>query len=66
VPHLGALIRSDLEEVVNASDLLVLGLNDRKVLDDLASIAKTGQTLIDLVGLPPGRTFKAEVVGMCW
>jgi len=47
-------------------DLLVLGLNDRKVLDDLASIAQTGQTLIDLVGLPPGRTFKAEVVGMCW
>ena len=66
VPHLGALIRSDLDEVVSSSDLLVLGLNDGKVLDALAQAAHPGQTLIDLVGLPPGRTFKANVVGMCW
>lgn len=65
LPHIGSLIRSDIGPVVEESDLLVVGLNDARIFEDLARYVRHDQLVIDLVNMPRKR-FRAEVAGLCW
>lgn len=66
LPHIGAQLRPDLERVIAASDLLVVGLNDRTAFEVITRQATASQTVIDLVGMPRRDDLKAEYVGLCW
>lgn len=65
LPHIGALVRRDLESVVADSDVLVLGLNDRHTVDTLKKLAGLEQVVIDLVNVGEAG-FKPQYVGLCW
>jgi GDP-mannose 6-dehydrogenase len=65
LPHIGALVQEDLVPIVQGSDVLVLGLGDRKTVDQLRRIAGPDKIIIDLVGV--GREgFAASYVGLSW
>jgi GDP-mannose 6-dehydrogenase len=66
VPHLGALLRSDLESVIAESDLLVVGLGAEQVSDALKRLVREDQMVLDLVNLSERQTLRGEVVGLCW
>jgi GDP-mannose 6-dehydrogenase len=67
LPHLGRLLNPSMQAVVEASDVLVLGLNGQTVFESLAAHAREEQLVLDLVGLPQGATRpKAKVTGLCW
>ena len=68
LPHLGALIKSDLGEVIAGSEVLVVGLRGPSVAATLAEQVRPAQTVIDLVGIerdrPPASS--GTYVGLCW
>jgi GDP-mannose 6-dehydrogenase len=66
VPHLGALIRPDLREVVEQSDLLVVGLANRATLDQLKQCIREHHQVIDLVGVPKTYSGVGHWQGLCW
>ncbi len=66
LPHIGALIRKDLEAVVAESDVLVLGLNDARTIEALKQLARPDQTIVDLVNIGTTTGLKGQRVGLCW
>jgi GDP-mannose 6-dehydrogenase len=66
VPHLGSLIRSDIETVVGQSDLIIVGLSDPHVSKTLAELVRPDQIVLDLVRLPDRATLRAQYEGLCW
>ena len=66
VPHLGALLRSDIESVIAESDLLVVGLGAGDVSDSLKRLVREDQIVLDLVNIPQWQTLRGRVVGLSW
>jgi len=66
VPHIGSLMRSDIEGVIAESDVLVVGLADQRVFDVLEREVRPDQTVLDLVRMPRGTSVRGQVMGLCW
>jgi GDP-mannose 6-dehydrogenase len=66
LPHIGSLLRSNIEAVINDSDVLVVGLNERRVFDALKRHVREEQMVLDLVNVPERETLAAAVEGLCW
>lgn len=66
LPHIGQMMRPELEEVIRESEVLVIGLSGQAVADTLARSCSSGQVLLDLVRLPNRPAIAARVVGLCW
>ena len=66
LPHIGSLLVSDLGDVLAESEVLVVGMKDARTLELLEEHVRPGQVVIDVVRIPPGRRFDAQVVGLCW
>ena len=66
LPHLGALIRRDLSDVVAASDALVVGFNDAATAKALRETVRPDQLVVDLAGLPGRGEGFARYEGLCW
>jgi len=66
VPHLGQLIRDDLESVIAESELLVVGLGDARVIAALKKHLRPDHAVLDLVKLPAGKDLPGRYEGLCW
>jgi GDP-mannose 6-dehydrogenase len=66
VPHLGVLLRPELETVVAGSDVLVVGLNDRATVEGLKRHARPDQLVLDLVNIPDRAGLPGQYVGLSW
>ena len=66
LPHIGQMMRADIEDVIAESEVLVIGLSGQAVADTLAGLVRPDQLLLDLVNLPNRDAIKAKVEGLCW
>lgn len=66
VPHIGQLMKSDLEAVIAESDVLLLGLNDKNIFQTLSRCVREEQSLLDLVRMPQAADLRCNYVGLCW
>ncbi len=66
LPHIGQMLLPNLEDVIDASEVLVVGLTGQPIYDMLASRSRADQTLLDLVHLPNRAAIRAKVEGLCW
>lgn len=66
LPHIGKMLRPDIEGVIAESEVLVVGLADEAVFDALARHCRPDQVLLDLVNLPNRDSMAASVQGLCW
>ncbi len=66
LPHIGCLMKNDLEDVMAESDVLVVGLADPKVVDGLQRHLRDDQIVIDLARLPDRGELRGEYLGLCW
>lgn len=66
VPHIHSLIRSDIGEVIEQSDVILVGLTDPRVLDGLKRHLRDNHLVIDLVNLPAKEVLRGKVTGLCW
>jgi GDP-mannose 6-dehydrogenase len=66
LPHIGQMLCADLDEVVSASEYIVLGSSSPAVLDGLATRLTSAHQVLDLVNVPVGHNLAARVEGLCW
>jgi GDP-mannose 6-dehydrogenase len=66
IPHIGSLIRGDLEGVIAESDILVVGSGGTEIFDALARHAREDQIVLDLVNIPHREALPCKVTGLCW
>jgi GDP-mannose 6-dehydrogenase len=66
LPHIGGLIRRDLEQVIAESDVLVVGLNDKNTIETLKRHARTDQIIVDLVNVGTLGGLQSSYIGLCW
>jgi len=66
LPHIGQMMRPDIESVVAESEMLVVGLSGHEVAEALASLCRPEQILLDLVRLTNRAAINARVEGLCW
>ena len=66
VPHIGQMIRQDIESVVAESDVLVVGINDRKTVESLKRLVRPDQLVLDLVHIGEHDKLNARYNGLSW
>jgi GDP-mannose 6-dehydrogenase len=66
VPHIGSLMRKDIESVIAASDVLVVGLSDPRIFEALKRHVREDQLVLDLVSIPRDEALRGKVMGLCW
>lgn len=66
LPHIGELLKPELADVIAGADVLVVGVSNPLIFDALATHARPGQYVLDLVNLPNADLLAARVEGLCW
>jgi GDP-mannose 6-dehydrogenase len=66
VPHIAQVMRRDIEDVIAASDVLVVGLSDESVFDVLRRHVRPDQVIVDLVNIPDRTALGGQYIGLCW
>lgn len=66
VPHIGSLMREDIESVISGSDFLVVGLSNARIFEALARHVREDQLVLDLVNIPQRKALRGKVIGLCW
>ena len=66
IPHISQLMRGSVEEVLNDSDVIVIGNKAEEFRAAESALAGGGKTVIDLVRLFDGRTSGGGYDGICW
>jgi GDP-mannose 6-dehydrogenase len=64
IPHVSSLLKSSLQEVVDSSDIVIVGNRDRSFEEILATLPKD-KKVIDLVGFMR-HTSNESSEGICW
>jgi len=66
IPHISSLMRDNCEEIIENSDILIVGLSDKPLLEMLHAKCRADHYVIDLVGMSDGDTLKGTYQGICW
>jgi GDP-mannose 6-dehydrogenase len=66
LPHIGSLLRPNIETVIEESDILVVGLNGASIADTLKRHVRKGQLVLDLVNINGRDNLPGKVQGLCW
>ena len=65
IPHIAKLMRSNIQEVLAESDVLIIG-NQSPEFREIEPQVKDGRVVIDLVRLFQGRVSDDNYQGICW
>jgi GDP-mannose 6-dehydrogenase len=66
LPHVGSLLSATIEEMVEPSQVLLVGLNQPALNERLQALARPDQLVIDLVNLPNRDLLRSRYEGACW
>jgi len=66
LPHISAMMSDSMEEVVQSSDVIVVGHDLQDGGEQLANLLKPDQLLIDLVKIASKKSHPAAYEGICW
>src|SRR5713101_4403736 len=66
LPHIGSLMREEIESVISGSEFLVVGLSGPGIFEALALHVREDQVILDLVNIPKSVALRGKVMGLCW
>jgi GDP-mannose 6-dehydrogenase len=66
LPHIAAMMRGSMDEVVQNSDVIVVGHDLHDSEEQLVSLLKPDQLVIDLVKIAYNKSHHAAYEGICW
>lgn len=66
LPHISAMMSGSMEEAVQSSDVIVVGHDLADAGEQLFSLLKPGQLVIDLVKIACSKSHPASYDGICW
>lgn len=65
IPHISSLLRQELDEVVDSSDIVIIGKKEEE-FRQLGNKLNNGRLFIDLVGLLKDHERSGGYQGVCW
>lgn len=66
IPHIGDLMCESMEETMQDAAIVIVGLSDKAIIDDLYRLNRPDQYVLDLVGLDNRDGLAGECEGICW
>lgn len=66
LPHIGQLLRPDVAEVIGHAEIVIVGMQDRRVVEALRQHLKPNQKVLDLASLPERGSLPGQYEGLCW
>jgi len=66
VPHISGMICGELGPVVENSDVLVIGLNDKRTIESLRRLVRSDQIVVDLARVGDMTGLASRYTGLCW
>lgn len=66
IPHISSLMQDTLEEVIDRSDTVIVGLNGDAIMKKLYARVRQDQFVLDLVGVPERERLAGIYRGICW
>lgn len=66
LPHIGQLLRPDVAEVIGHAEIVIVGMQDRRVVEALRQHLKPHQKVLDLASLPERDALPGHYEGLCW
>jgi len=66
LPHIGQLLRPDVGQVIDHAEIVIVGMQDQRVLDGLQQHLRPDQRLLDLARLPESVRRLGQYEGLCW
>ncbi|MEE9355072.1 MAG: nucleotide sugar dehydrogenase [Methylococcaceae bacterium] len=66
IPHIGEVMVDDCEELIRNCEVLVVGLNDKALVDLIHRTVRPEQIVLDLVNIPEHETLDCDYRGICW
>jgi GDP-mannose 6-dehydrogenase len=66
IPHISSLMVDKCEEAVTGSEVIIVGLADREIIDVLSSTSTASHIVVDLVGAKCKERIAGTYHGLCW
>lgn len=66
IPHISQLMRTDVKAVIDAADVVVVGLRDKPLMEALHANLRDDQLVLDLVNVPDREELRGTYRGVCW
>ena len=66
IPHLGSLLCGSIEEMIDPSNVILVGLQQSALNDALQARVRPEQYVLDLVNLPNRDLLRCRYEGVCW
>ena len=66
IPHVGSLLCPTIEAMIEPSDVILVGLQQSALNEELQARVRPDQYLIDLVNLPNRDLLRCRYEGICW
>ena len=66
IPHVGSLLCATIEEMIDPSDVILVGLQQSALNDALQARVRAEQHVLDLVNLPNRDLLRCHYEGVCW
>ncbi len=66
IPHIGELMVDDCEEMIKNSEVVIVGLNDKELIDLIHKNIRSAQIVFDLVNIPDSDKLNCDYRGICW
>jgi GDP-mannose 6-dehydrogenase len=66
IPHVGSLLCETIEEMIDPSDVILVGLQQSVLNEALQARVRAEQHVIDLVNLPNRDLLRCHYEGACW
>jgi GDP-mannose 6-dehydrogenase len=66
IPHISSLMSDSVEKVIDGAEVVVVGLSDRPLLEQVRKRVAAHQLVVDLVGIAGRDTLPGAYFGACW
>jgi GDP-mannose 6-dehydrogenase len=66
LPHIGQLLRPDMGQVIEHSEIVIVGMQDQRVVEGLQRHLRPEQRVLDLARLPESARPVGNYEGLCW
>jgi len=66
VPHIGSLMCDDLQDVISEADLVIVGMNDARIVRMLIERIRSEQVVLDLVNMGRREGLRGRYIGLSW
>jgi GDP-mannose 6-dehydrogenase len=66
IPHIGSLMMERCEDVIEGSEVIVVGLPDKRIIELLYSRCKAEHIILDLSGAVDRNKIVGKYYGLCW